>query len=102
MPRGEKRKERDPYSTSHERLSVYPSYKSSGVESKGPRIIEGASIRVRVTGVDDEGRPTGFYKGHEVAIEAGGADVEPGETVSVKVTRVSGRKVYGRLQGGEV
>ena len=102
MPRSVKRKKRDPYSTNLERLSVYPSYKniSKKEEKRGvTRLKEGATIRVRVTGVDDEGRPTGIYKGYEISIETQGVELEPGEAVNVKVKKIIGRKGYGEFQG---
>lgn len=106
MSRSAKKRKRDPYSTNLERLSVYPSYRRSVSKAREAEreqgLREGSIIRVRISGIDDEGKPTGFYKGYEVSIEVRGREPEPGESVTVRVKRISGRKVSGELaEGGE-
>lgn len=102
MARNQRRREENPYSTNLERLSVYPSYRNIrgvGNRMEAPVLREGATVRLRVTGIDDEGRPTGFYKGYEISIETMGVELEPGDQVIVELKKISGRRGYGELRG---
>jgi len=93
----------DVYRTSFDRLSSYPSVRNAisraeAGSSKPRRLAEGDTVKVRITGVDDDGRPTGDYKGYKVVID--GVDVEPGVEVEVRITRVRGRVAYAEPLGG--
>ncbi|MCE4600678.1 MAG: TRAM domain-containing protein [Desulfurococcales archaeon] len=103
MSRNSKRKKRDPYSTSYERLSIYPTYKNPESDNKrrSPPVREGTTVKIRITGVDDEGRPIGLYSGYEIAVDESSEDLEPGETVRVKIKRVRGRKALGSIKKEE-
>ncbi len=95
MVRRRKKSRQDVYRTNFDRLSSYPSYKEAvragrEREPRGPK--PGDTLRVRVTGVDDEGRPTGSYMGLTVVLTGG--DFEPGELVEAVVEKVSGRIIY--------
>lgn len=99
MVRGRKKRRESVYGTNFDRFSVYPSYKETVRKQQEeerrrntPQV--GARIRVRITGMDDDGNPTGAYMGYTVVIE--GAEVEPGEEVQVVIKRVRGRTIYAR------
>ena len=96
MVRARKKRRSSVYNTDFSRISVYPSYQRPR-QNTGPKRIEpGDELRVRVSGLDDDGRPTAVARGYTIVIE--GADIEPGKTVRVVVTRVEGRTAYAKPQ----
>jgi len=100
VARGRKKRRGNVYGTNVERLSVYPSYretvrKQQEEEKKRSTPQEGAKIRVRITGMDDDGNPTGTYMGYTVVID-GGVEAEPGLEVQVVIKKVRGRTIYAR------
>ncbi len=94
MRKGRRRK-KDPYQTNFERLSIYPS-KIKPKENHGRRLKPGNLIKVRVTGVDEEGRPTGTFLNYLVIIN-NTESLEPGTIVKVKVLKTFGLKAIGEI-----
>jgi len=92
--RGRKRK-KDPYHTSFDRLSIYPKMTKPS-EDTGRRLRPGDVIRVRLTGVDDEGRPLGTFQRYTVIVN-GIERFEPGEIVQVRVVSVHGLTAMGQV-----
>ncbi len=94
MARGKKVR-RDVYQTDMRRFSIYPTYRKP-VENKGMKHLKpGDTVRVRISGVDDDGRPTAVYLGYTIIVEG---DVEPGSEVRVEIARVEGRTAIARLR----
>jgi len=93
-----RKRKRDPYNTSFERLSVYPTA-SRPLERKERTLHPGDKIKIRVTSIDDEGRPSGLFHGYIVTI-IDLDDVKPGETVSVIIEKVMGKKAMARVSSG--
>ncbi|MCE4624446.1 MAG: TRAM domain-containing protein [Desulfurococcales archaeon] len=94
MVRGRKKRRSDVYRTDFSRISVYPGFQRPSPQQGLKKFKSGDEIKVRVTGQDDDGRPTGMIKGFTVVLE--GADVEPGAEVRAVITRVSGKTIYAR------
>ena len=99
MVRGRKKRRENVYGTSFDRISVYPSYretvrKQQEEERRRSTPQVGSKIKVRITGMDDDGNPTGAYMNYIVVIE--GAEVEPGEEVQVIIRKVRGKTIYAR------
>ena len=96
MVRRRRKKREDVYSTNYERLSTYPSFRQAAVKSgpDKPGLRPGAVIRIRVSGVDDDGRPVGQYMGYRIVVEE--ADVDPGVELKVRIESVTGRTAYGK------
>jgi len=96
LVRSRRKRRGNVYRTDFSRISVYPKYQKPH-QDMGPKKIEpGDEMRVRVSGLDDDGRPTAIAKGYTIVIE--GIDLEPGENVRVVVERVEGRTAYARLK----
>ena len=64
-------------------------------EATGRKLKPGDVIRVRLTGVDDEGRPLGTFQNYTVIVN-GMERFEPGETVQVRVVSVHGSTAVGQ------
>jgi predicted RNA-binding protein with TRAM domain len=96
LVRPRKKRRKDVYSTDMNRLSVYPSYKRPEEKTGRIQFRRGETIKVRVSGQDDDGRPTGVYKGYRVVIIEG--DAMPGEEVMVEVQEYKSGIVYARLK----
>ncbi len=90
-----KKAKKDVYSTDMRRYSVYPTYRRPEENTGQRKISVGDTLRVRVTGQDDDGNPTGRYGGYTVIIEEG--EASPGSIVYVRVRRVSGRTVWAEV-----
>jgi predicted RNA-binding protein with TRAM domain len=95
LVRNRKKRSSEVYRTDLNRLSVYPQYKKPESRGKAPIIKEGDVITLRITGLDDDGRPTGIAKGYTIVIVDG--EVTPGEKVKVVVERVLGKTARARL-----
>ena len=92
MARGKKKRGSGVYRTDISRLSVYPRFQKPQ-ESLGRRgFSRGEIIKVRVTGQDDDGNPTGVISGYIIVIR--GADAEPGDEFKVRIVDVRGKIVY--------
>ena len=97
MARGKKKRGSGVYRTDISRLSVYPRFQRPQ-ESLGRRgFSPGEIIKVRVTGQDDDGDPTGIVSGYTVVIR--GAEAEPGDELKVRVVEVRGKTVYAEPLG---
>ncbi|MCE4601832.1 MAG: TRAM domain-containing protein [Desulfurococcales archaeon] len=82
------------YNTDYNRISVYPSYKKP---QQREHIEIGNVIEVRVSKTDENGDPLGSYKGYTVVILG---DAMPGDVVKIRVERVHGSRIWGRLIEG--
>ncbi|MEB3765119.1 MAG: TRAM domain-containing protein [Desulfurococcales archaeon] len=90
--RARKRKRSDVYRTDMNRLSVYPSFRKPK-ENMGRRHMRiGDIVKIRITGVDDDGNPIGVYQGYTVVITD--SQFEPGQEVTARITEVHGRTLY--------
>ena len=94
MARGRRKRRSDVYKTDFSRISVYPGFQKPSPQQGLRRFKPGDEIKVRVTGQDDDGRPTGKIKGFTVILE--GADVEPGAEVKAIITKLIGKTIYAK------
>jgi len=86
----------DVYSSNIKRYSVYPTYRDAGQRSREARaeIPAGEVFEVRISGLDEDGRGVGSYRGYRVLVEA----ASPGERVRVRVKSVKGRTLYAERE----
>ncbi len=97
LVRGRKRKRSDVYRTDMNRLSVYPSFQKPQENTGKRRINIGETIRIRITGIDDDGNPIGLFSSYTVVvIDAQSELFEPGQELSVKVVEVKGKTIYAK------
>lgn len=94
MARSRKKRRGNVYTTNFGRISVYPSFQRPKESTGKRRLAPGDIVKVRVSNLDDDGRPMGAYLGYTVIIE--GYEAEPGVEVRVEITRVEGRTAWGR------
>ncbi len=96
MARSRKKRRSEVYHTDFNRLSVYPSFQRPKTDVK-KKFSLGDIVKVRITDLDDDGRPIGRLKDYTVVLEEG--ELEPGVEVRVEITRVEGRRLIGRPLG---
>ena len=95
MVRTRRKRRSDVYRTDLNRLSVYPQYRKPEMQGKITPVRKGEVLTVRITGLDDDGKPTGIVKGYTVIVED--AEVNPGEKVRVIIEDVQGKTLKARL-----
>lgn len=95
MVRSRRKRRSDVYRTDFSRISVYPQFQRPEQNKGLKRLEPGDVVRVRVSGLDDDGRPTAVFKGYTIVIDDG--SVEPGAEVKVRIERVAGRVARGRI-----
>ncbi|MCE4628111.1 MAG: hypothetical protein F7C34_03060 [Desulfurococcales archaeon] len=71
MARSRRKRRSDVYRTDFSRISVYPRFQKPEQNKGLKRLEPGDVVRVRVSGLDDDGRPTAVFKGYTIIIEGG-------------------------------
>jgi predicted RNA-binding protein with TRAM domain len=92
--RSRKKRRTDVYRTDFNRLSIYPRYQVPKPGQELKRFSPGDIIKIRITGLDDDGRPTALIKGYTVVVKASG--LEPGQEIKVVVENIDGKTIYAK------
>lgn len=90
--RGRKSKRGNVYYSNLSRMSVYPSFKKPTEEKTRERLREGDIIKVKIVGIDENGRGIAYYRSIKILID----DVMPGVEVMCKIIKAMGKIAFGK------